>query len=231
MKHIWIYFFSLIVAFTSYAQETKNDTIVPTKKQRYGLRTGLDLFKLTKSLTDDNYQGLEIVGDYRITKKVYFAAELGNENKTTDEPQLNFTTKGSYLKVGFDFNAYENWLNMENQIYIGFRYGTSLFSQNLNHYSIYNDTGGFLGEHAQVNINKEYSGLSAHWAEMVGGIKAEVFKNLFVGFSFRINYLVAQSKPNGFDNLYIPGFHRTYDGNWGVGFNYSISYFIPLYKI
>lgn len=231
MKHIWIYFFSLIVAFTSYAQETKNDTIVPTKKQRYGLRTGLDLFKLTKSLTDDNYQGLEIVGDYRITKKVYFAAELGNENKTTDEPQLNFTTKGTYLKVGFDFNTYENWLNMENQIYVGFRYGTSLFSQNLNHYSIYNDTGGFLGEHTQVNINKEFSGLSAHWAEMVGGVKAEVFKNLFVGFSFRINYLVAQSKPNGFDNLYIPGFHRTYDGNWGVGFNYSISYFIPLYKI
>lgn len=231
MKYIWIYFFSLVVTFTSYAQDTENDTIVPVKKQRYGLRAGLDLFKLTKSLTDENYQGLEVVGDFRIAKKIYFAAELGNENKTTDEPQLNFTTKGTYLKVGFDFNAYENWLNMENQIYIGFRYGTSLFSQNLNYYSIYNDTGGFLGEHTLVNANKEYSGLSAHWAEMVGGIKAEVFKNLFVGFSFRINYLVAQNKPNGFDNLYIPGFHRTYDGNWGVGFNYSISYFIPFYKM
>lgn len=231
MKHIWIYFFSLFIVATSYAQEAENDTIVPTKKQRYGLRAGLDLFKLTKSLTDANYQGLELVGDYRITKKVYFAAELGNENKTTDEPQLNFTTKGTYLKVGVDFNAYENWLNMENQIYIGFRYGTSLFTQNLNHYSVYNDTGGFLGEHTLVQANKEYSGLSAHWAELVGGVKAEVFKNLFVGFSFRVNYLVAQKKPDGFDNLYIPGFHRTYDGNWGVGFNYTISYFIPLYKI
>lgn len=231
MKHIWIYFFSLIVASASYAQDTKTDTIITAKNQRYGLRAGLDLFKLAKTSFDENYKGIELVGDYRITQKLYFAAELGNENKTTDEPQLNFTTKGTYLKLGVDFNAYENWLNMENQIYVGFRYGTSLFSQQLNHYSIYSDTGGFLGEHTQVNINKEYGGLSAHWAEMVAGIKAEVFKNLFVGFSFRINYLVAQNKPEGFDNLYIPGFHRTYDGNWGVGFNYTISYFIPLYKL
>jgi hypothetical protein len=30
--------------------------------------------------------------------------------------------------------------------------------------------------------------------------------------------------------LYIPGFNRTYDGDFGVGFNYTVSYFIPLYK-
>ena len=30
--------------------------------------------------------------------------------------------------------------------------------------------------------------------------------------------------------LYIPGFNRTYDGSFGVGFNYTVSYFIPIYK-
>jgi hypothetical protein len=69
--------------------------------------------------------------DYRLTKKYFLAAELGNENKTTDV-RLNFTTKGSYLKVGFDYNAYENWLDMENVISIGMRYGFSTFSQELN---------------------------------------------------------------------------------------------------
>jgi hypothetical protein len=38
------------------------------------------------------------------------------------------------------------------------------------------------------------------------------------------------NKPSGFDNLYIPGFNRTYDGSFGVGFNYTVSYFIPIYK-
>lgn len=229
MKHIWICFFSLAFALTGFSQEVQNDSITP-KKHRYGLRVGADLFKLTKSFVVDDYTGFEIVGDYRLTKKIYLAGEFGNENKTTDEPQLNFTTKGTYLKIGIDFNAYENWLDMENQIYVGGRYGTSAFSQNLNHYSIYYDTGGFLGEHTVVNANQEFSGLNAHWVELIGGIKAEIFDNLFVGFSVRLNYLITQKTPDNFDNLYIPGFHRTYDGNWGVGFNYTISYFIPLYK-
>ena len=229
MKHIWIYFFSLTFSIVGFSQEVKTDSIVP-KKNRYGLRVGADLFKLTKSFIVDDYKGFEIVGDYRFNKKIYIAAEFGNENKTTDEPQLNFTTQGTYLKIGVDFNAYENWLDMENQIYVGGRYGTSTFSQRLNHYSIYYNTGGFLGPHTVVNANQEFSGLNAHWLEFVAGIKAEVFNNLFVGFSFRLNYLITQSKPNNFDNLYIPGFHKTSDGNWGVGLNYTISYFIPLYK-
>ena len=230
MKHIWIYFFSLVFVLTGFSQEVQTDSVKPKQLQRYGLRAGVDLFKLTKSFVDDDYKGLELVGDYRLTKKLYLSAELGNENKTTDEPQLNFTTKGTYLKIGIDFNAYENWLDMENQIYIGGRYGTSAFSQNLNHYSIYYNTGGFLGEHTVVHANQNFSGLSAHWLEFVGGVRAEIFDNLFIGFSVRLNYLITQKTPENFDNLYIPGFHRTYDGNWGVGFNYTISYFIPLYR-
>src|SRR5690554_2302902 len=229
MKHIWISFFSLAFVLTGFSQEVQTDSFVP-KKNRNGLRVGADLFKLTKYFVVDDYKGFEIVGDYRFNKKIYIAAELGNENKTTDEPQLNFTTKGSYLKIGVDFNAHENWLGMENQIYVGGRYATSSFSQNLNHYSIYYNTGGFLGPHTVVNTNQNFSGLNAHWIELVGGIKAEIFNNLFLGFSVRLNYLITQKKPDNFDNLYIPGFHRTYDGNWGVGFNYTISYFIPLYK-
>lgn len=229
MKHIWIYFFSLVFALTAYSQEAQTDTIVPVK-QRYGLRLGADLHKLSRSFYDSDYNGFELTGDYRIAKKIYAAAEIGNENKTTDEPQLNFTTKGTFLRVGADFNTYENWLDMENQIYIGVRYGTSVFSQNLNHYSIYYNTGGFLGDHTLVNANENFSGLSAHWAELVGGVKAEIFNNFYIGFSLRLNYLISQNKPDNFDNLYIPGFHRTYEGNWGVGFNYTISYFIPLYK-
>jgi hypothetical protein len=37
------------------------------------------------------------VGDYRL-KKYFLAAELGNENKTTDDDRLNFTTRVHILK-------------------------------------------------------------------------------------------------------------------------------------
>ena len=61
-------------------------------------------------------------------------------------------------------------------------------------------------------------------------LKAELFNNLYLGFSLRLNYLVSNKRPENFDNLYIPGFNRTYDGKFGAGLNYTISYFIPIYK-
>lgn len=218
----------LSLVIVAQEQTTKTDSIVP-KKERYGLRLGADLFKLTRSFYDKNYQGLELVGDYRLTRKHYLAAEIGNENKTVDNEQLNFTTKGSYVKVGFDYNGYENWLNMENQIYIGLRYGFSTFSQTLNSYTIY-DTNQYFGSSQLIASGQQFDGLSAQWLEVVAGVKAEVFSNVFVGFSFRINRLFSQKQPDNFENLYIPGFNRTYNGDFGVGFNYTVSYFIPLYK-
>ena len=209
-------------------EEKKADTI-PVKMNRYGLRVGIDLFKLTRALYDKNYKGLELVGDYRLTKKYYLAAEIGNENKTTDDTRMNFTTKGTYLKVGFDYNTYENWLDMENIISIGLRYGASTFSQQLNSYKIYNSSP-YFGEVPVITTGEKFNGLTASWMEVVAGVKAKVINNIYVGFSLRLNYLITNNKPTNFDNLYIPGFNRTYDGSFGVGFNYTVSYFIPIYK-
>ena len=205
-----------------------NDSI-PIKTDRYGVRVGVDLYKLTRALYDKDYKGIEFVGDYRLTKKYFLAAELGNENKTTDDDRLNFTTKGSYLKAGFDYNAYENWLDMENIISIGMRYGFSTFNQQLNSYRIYN-ANPYFGEVPVIPSGKKFDGLSASWIEVVAAVKAKVFNNVFVGFSLRLNRLVTNKEPENFSNLYIPGFNRTYDGDFGVGFNYTVTYFVPIYK-
>ncbi len=207
--------------------EIKNDSIVKT--DRYGFRVGIDLYKLTRALYDKNYKGIELVGDYRLTKKYFLAAEVGNENKTTEDDRLNTTAKGTYLKVGFDYNGYENWLNMENIISIGMRYGLSSFSQQLNSYKIYN-ANPYFGEVPAITSGTKYNGLTASWIEVVAGVKAKVFNNVFVGFSLRLNALVSNKKPDNFDNLYIPGFNRTYNGTFGVGLNYTVTYFIPFYK-
>lgn len=237
MKYIstFIGSFLLLIPCIAFSQQKKADTIAtPPKIERYGLRVGVDLYSLARSVYDKDFKGIEAVADYRLTKKIYAAGEIGTTDYTEDDSQLNFNTKGSYIKVGFDFNAYQNWLDMENMIYVGVRYGFSSFSQNLNSYKIYqntnlDETSNYFDE-VTVNSNTEYSGLSAHWIEVVGGVKAEIFNNVFLGFSFRLKSLLTDKKPANFDNLYIPGFNRTYEGSFGAGFNYSISYFIPLYK-
>ena len=208
----------------------KADSIIPVKKDRYGIRVGVDLYKLTRGFYDKNYKGIELVGDYRLTKNYFAAAELGSENKTTEDDRLNTTTKGTYIKVGFDYNAYKNWLDMENIISIGLRAGFSTFSQELNSYKIYN-SNPYWGEIPWKPSGEKFSGLTAGWIEVVAGVKVKVYNNIFVGFSLRMNTLFFDKKPSeNFENLYIPGFNRTYAGNFGAGFNYTVTYFVPLYK-
>ena len=226
MKHILKFTFSLVVLFSIVGNAQDSIQKFP---ERYGLRIGVDLHRLSKSFYDKDYRGLEIVGDYRLTKKFYIAGELGNEEKTVDDDRLNFTTQGSYFKVGFDYNAFENWLDMENMIYTGMRVGFSSFDHQVNSFKIYENNGNYYGQ-TIIAPGEKFSGQTASWVEIVGGVKAELFNNLYMGFSVRLNYLISNKEPEGFANLYIPGFNRTYDGKFGAGFNYTLSYFIPIYK-
>jgi hypothetical protein len=226
LKFIFSLFFCLLACSINGQQSLDS---IPIKKEKYGLRVGADLYKTTRTFYDEDYKGIEIIGDYRMTKNVYLAGELGNENITIQEDRFNFTTRGSYFKVGLDYNFYENWLAMQNQIYIGFRYSVSTFSQELNNYRIY-QTNPYFGLNEPIASGQKFNGLSAHWVELVLGFKAELLPNLYGGISARISHLVSNQEPDTFENLFIPGFNKTYSGNFGVGLNYTLSYFIPIYK-
>ena len=224
----------MVLPLTSFAQEdieiqekSVNDTIIV--KQKYGLRLGGDIGKLVRSFIDDDYKGFEISGDYRLTQKLYLAGEIGIEERSVSNDYLDVTANGSYFKAGIDYNMYRNWLDMENLIYTGLRVGASTFSQKLNSYTIYT-TDQYYPPFTSSDL-QEYKGLSAIWIEFVIGIKAEVLTNLFVGANVQMKGLVAEDQPSNFENLYIPGFNRTFDsGRFGFGFGYNVSYLIPIFK-
>ena len=207
------------------------DTVV--YKQSYGLRAGIDLSRLVLTSLDDNYSGFEIVGDYRLTQKLYIAAELGNEKRTKQEDLYNFTTSGSYIKIGVDNNTYANWYGEQNSVFMGARLAFSTFDNTLNDYQLFDSNrywnpDGFA---AGSNVSEELNGLSAVWLEAVFGTKIELFANIFLGASVRLGFLVSEKEDPRFPNLWIPGFNKvTDDSKFGVGYNYSISYFLPLYK-
>ncbi|MBQ4915770.1 hypothetical protein J8L85_15045 [Maribacter sp. MMG018] len=209
------------------------DTVV--YKQAYGIRAGIDLSRPIISALDDNYKGFEIVADYRLTQKLYIAAELGTEDKTKQEDLYNFTTTGSYIKVGIDNNTYANWYGEQNSIHMGGRLAFSSFSQTLNNYQYYDSNRYWNPDSFSdgSNVAEEFSGRTAVWVEAVFGTKVELFANIFMGASIRLGFLVSNSDggDDRFPNLWIPGFNKVTDGsNFGVGYNYSISYFLPLYK-
>lgn len=199
------------------------------RTQRYGLRVGLDLSKPLRSFLDDNYTGLEIMGDFRIKNNYYIAAELGNETKDSDETNFNATSKGSYIKAGFNYNAYNNWYGMSNLIYVGLRAGFSTFSQELNNYTIYT-TNPYFDEDFRTD-SREFSGLNATWLEVQIGMQVELFNNLYLGLNLQLKRMITEKEPEGFGNVYIPGFNKvTTDSPFGVGYGYTLSYFIPIFK-
>ncbi|MFT5237935.1 MAG: hypothetical protein ACI9M9_001537 [Flavobacteriaceae bacterium] len=231
LKHILLFCTSLLFVSTSlWAQDEKTseaDTIsIPTK---YGLRVGADLAKPIRSLLEDGYTGFEVMADFRISKKYYVAAEIGNEKKDRLESNLSSTTSGSYIKIGADYNAYNNWFGVNNAIYFGFRYGISTFKQELLSYQIYDTNQTFPPTTITEPI--EFSGLTANWAELIFGIKTEVLPNLYLCINLQLKRKLAEDIPENFNNLFIPGFNRTYDfSEFGAGYGYTISYLIPLFK-
>ncbi len=194
----------------------------------YGLRIGTDLIKASRNFWDKGYKGFEVVADYRYNKKWYLAAEAGFEDRYSEDDQLSYTTNGMFLKIGAEKNFHQNWLDMDNMIYVGGRYGISYHSQTLHSYRI--NTGDAYFDEEMQYPEIESTGLTAHWLELVVGIKAEIANNLYVGMNLRVKGLFYQAQPEGFENLYYPGFGQKYSGNIGVGFGYTVSYLIPFKK-
>ncbi len=229
--HMLNYFFNIIFilsCFVSFSQEENEQLVDSLIKNKYGLRVGLDLYNPINTFFDNSRKGLELVGDYRITKNIYIASELGYLENTTEEDFFSFTTNGSYIKAGVNYNAYKNWLDMENEIYVGFRYGFSTFSQTLHSYTVNNDP--LFDELPRSNDGQKFDNLNAQWAEFILGIKAEVLNNLYLGFSLSGKKMISTKEPDNFKNLFVPGFNRVFLNDSGFGFNYTISYLIPLYK-
>jgi hypothetical protein len=228
----------LFVFAENFSQEQKKDIIIPQEKDtvvfktNYGLRLGMDISRPLFSSLYSNYNGLEIVADYRIKKNVYMAAEIGFEEKTSIEDYSNSTSKGNYIRLGLNYNAYDNWLDMNNEIFVGYRYGFSLFNQTLNNYTTNvsdMENGSYFP--AVINsIGQTSKSLNAHWSEFMIGVKAESLQNLFIGFSFSYKILMSVKDPENFKTLFSPGFNRIFESNTGFGINYTISYLIPFSK-
>ena len=240
--HIWLFIINLFTPLcSSTAQELVQeveeavkeelvDTLNKREKKIYTIRFGIDLSKPLMAQLDKDYFGLELVGDIRLFSEFYGAIELGNERKTQQSERINFTTSGTYLKLGFDYNMYKNWKGMNNAIYLGMRLGSSFHKQKINEYEPYQTNHYWATEIIKNGAEiREQESLSARWVEVVAGIKVKMFNNIYMGFSFRLNRLMSDTRPENFDNLYIPGFNKKTDENvWGAGFNYTLTYAIPV---
>jgi len=237
----WVFYISLFagslsvigqeVAVADSLQIKVLDSLDIKQKTPLSLRFGVDLYSVIRSQATDNYQGFEAVADLQIRKNLFLATEVGNEEVTKQFEQVNFTTKGTYYKVGFDLNMYDNWEGMDNHVILGLRLASSSHSQFLNSYTLLDRAPFWQDPETEITsgfASGERPDLNAFWVEIITGFKVQLFSNVYLGLSLRLNRLISDIVPENFDNIHIPGFNKkTEDNKFGASFNYTITYRIP----
>lgn len=210
------------------------DTIKIPKK--YGLRLGMDIAGLAYGFYKKDFKQILFAGDYRINRRLFMAGESGFMAHKNIEDLYTYQTDGFFMKAGVNYNTFENWLEMDNEIYFGFRYAFASFNQTLKNYTIFQRgiAIDFQKERyfptKKLTKDKKYVNLNAQWLEISLGVKTELFTNFYVAAEVAFKRLLFAKEPEGFKNLYIPGFYTIYEGGTGFALSYILSYRISLYK-
>ena len=176
IKHIWLF---IISGFSSviWAQSPKTETLDSLNKQpkTYALRVGVDASRLLKTQLNSDFSGIELVGDLQLGKRLFVAAELGTEKIEQQSELIHYTTKGNYLKLGIDYNIFNNWEGMDNVLAVGLRFASSGHRHAVNQYELYTTHRYFdnpiITQGFEVG---EKSAISTRWIELLFGVKVEL---------------------------------------------------------
>ena len=223
------YFISTLVTLSCIAIET-NATVSNDSLKKFGIRIGTDLQKIIRSASSQEYNGISLNADIRFKESIFIFSEIGNEKKMVEYSSVDSEISGNYIKLGLQFKLNKDIIGLRNLIYSSFGFGISSFDQTISRYNIYNIYSDLWGEFTNTDaINLE--NLNANWIEIGFGVKTEILNNLFLGIELQLKNLIYQKNKNDIANFYIPGFNRTYESsNFGTGFNYSLTYLIPIIK-
>ena len=113
------------------------------------------------------------------------------------------------LEIGYAIN---------NVFLAGARLGFSSFKYDMTNIVVTDD---YWNETTTLNFSNEPA--TKLWFEVVAGMRVEIFKNIYMGWSIRNRHILGQSVTGEMSPWYIPGFGKNINGsNWGV--NYSVGY-------
>ena len=188
-----------------------------------GLYISTDVFGYIYPIfVKDKYYSAEVSATFNIHNRFLPVAEagIGYTNIISELYEIGYQTRAPYYRIGMDYNMqYKN--GKSNYIYLGGRIGYTSFKYDVDAPALKDP---IWGDEAPVQF-KEMP-CRAIWAEAVGGVRAEIFKNLYMGWSLRYKYPIHKAPINNGGPWYIPGFGASKAGSLGA--TYSVSYYFKL---
>jgi len=214
--------FILILLFISpilsFSQEKKDEWRIE------GPRIGIDLSRLLlPSFQSGNRHGWEIQGDIPYKGNWFPTVELGMQSFDDKQSGFHYISNGGYGRIGADVNITKFESLKDNDIlFVGFRYGYSLFNQQVNEINYTNYWG-------TLNTSLPQRPISAHWTELVFGMKGEIYSNLFLGWTLRAKFPLLQTSDPNIAPYIIPGIGKM-NVETPVDFSFTVSYRFPLFR-
>lgn len=225
-KGIFKYIFSfliLFIVFLSCPAQNQNQATEEKEKEKsepltfYGLKAGLNVGRLSDFLFKPERFSLEGSFDMNFGHKYFAVAEAGYSETNLKKNNYNYHSDGYFIKLGFDYNLLKKYPT--DFLGVGVRIGRSSFNHSASNVIIEND----YWETFPININTEK--INTYWLEASFGLKAELLKNIYLGWSALIKIRLSGGSPS-FEPYNIPGYGSGIN-SINLGANYYIYYQIP----
>ncbi len=219
MIRIFAFILTLLISTLPVSSQTK------ASPWRYeGPRVGMDLSRyLLPYMSSAKRNGWEIQADFPYKGNFFPTVETGMQWFDDTHSTFRYKNNGAYARVGIDMNIskFES-LKDHDFVFVGFRYGYSIFSQQSE-----NITNSNYWE--SINTNLPSHLMNAHWGELVFGMKGELLPNFFFGWSLRAKFPIAVTKDVNIHPYIIPGIGKT-GGGTPFDFSVGVYYRFPIFR-
>lgn len=212
MKKICAFSFSLLLLAGPLQAVAQDSIPYPLR-----IKVGIDLFGPSYYLVNNSILTLEGMASMDIDSSLAVALDAGILRYSFSQYNYEYNSSGIFFKTGVDFNLL-NPVISKNRYYagIGLRYGISFYKHEaptLNYENYWSDTPGSVAMSSHV----------AHFIEASPGIRADLSKNISIGWAIKLKVLIHSGADKKMRAVQIPGY-----GNGLKAFNPGISYYLIL---
>ncbi len=189
-----------------------------------GFTLGVNLAGPVNKAFDKSRSGISFLSRMSVKDQMIFLAEAGYENVSFSKKRYHYTSNGTFLKAGLEYDVFkEKEAGSNDNLLFGLHYGYALQEQSASYFIIEN---GYWDDYTgSIGTNT----VNTHWIELTGGPRMELFKNFYMAWTFHLKVAIYRDNPNILAPYLIPGFGNG-DNRLNAGFSYTMEYLIPWKK-
>lgn len=195
--------------------DTLRHKFIPT-----GIYVGFDAIAAAKNFAKPSFKGNEFAASVDVYRYL-LSVEVGNWGKTITDSTFDYTNSGKYYRLGVDVDFLTKDAD-RNLFFIGFRYGHSTFSEDLD----FPVKDAYYGDQDLHYSNEQ---LRLHWYEITTGLRVKMWKWLWMGYTAAYRFGLDLPKNTTLTPYDVPGYGATFrTSTWG--FAYQLFIHIPVRK-